>query len=220
MKGGETMSYFPFYMELEGVKGVVVGGGSVAAGKVEKLLPFGPELSVIAPEMDDRLLKLEKRMEHNAQKKAALSLIRRSVTQEDLADAFFVIAATDDKDVNAWISDYCRAHRILVNVADDREKCTFFFPALVKDGPLTIGISTDGNSPAAAAYVRKEIESKLPDGLGYTIELLGKLRPEVMKAGADQSERAEMLEKLFAYSIRKNNEVTFSELLDLLHGMK
>lgn len=212
------MGCFPFYMELQGTKGVIVGGGAVAARKAEKLLPFGPNLSVIAPVMDERLLRLEKNAD--VQKGAALSLIRRNVTLEDLADAAFVIAATDDGQVNAQISDYCRVNRIWVNVVDDREKCTFFFPALVKDGPLTIGISTDGNSPAAAAHVRKEIESKLPEGLGNTIELLGQLRPEVMKLGADQRERAGILEKLFAYSLRRNGEVTFSELMELLHGMK
>lgn len=214
------MGYFPFYVEVEGAKGVIVGGGAVAARKVEKLLPFGPRLSVIAPDMDDRLLRLEKRLGSNAQKGAALSLIRRRVTQEDLADAAFVIAATNDEQVNEQVSDYCRAHRILVNVVDDREKCTFFFPALVKDGPLTIGISTDGNSPAAAAHVRKEIGSKLPEGLGNMIELLGQLRPEVMKVSADQAVRAGILEKLFAYSLRRNGEVTYEELLELLHGMK
>ncbi|MDO4331559.1 MAG: bifunctional precorrin-2 dehydrogenase/sirohydrochlorin ferrochelatase [Eubacteriales bacterium] len=214
------MGCFPFYVELEGARGVIVGGGVVAFRKAEKLLPFGPALSVIAPEMDERFLRLEKRLGTGVQKGAALTLIQRRATQEDLADADFVIAATDDEQTNEWISDYCKAHRIPVNVVDDREKCTFFFPALVKDGPLTIGISTDGNSPAAAAHVRKEIESKLPEGLGNTIELLGQLRPQVRKISADQAERAGILEKLFAYSLRKNGEVTYAELLELLYGMK
>lgn len=60
MKVRVRMGCFPFYMELEGVRGVIVGGGVVAFRKAEKLLPFGPALSVIAPEMDERFFRLEK----------------------------------------------------------------------------------------------------------------------------------------------------------------
>lgn len=214
------MGYFPFFMEVEGAKGVIAGGGSVAARKVEKLLPFGPSLTVIAPEMEERILRLEKRLRMNREEKAKLFLECRKVEEADLADAAFVIAATDQEEVNAWISAYCKAHRIPVNVVDDREKCSFFFPALVKDGPLTIAISTDGKSPAAAAYVRREAAQKLPEGLGNTIELLGMLRSEVMEMDDDQAVRAGILEKLFAYCLRREGEVTLSELRQLLHGMK
>jgi len=214
------MGCFPFFVDIEGAKGVIVGGGKVAARKAEKLIPFGPALTVIAPGMDDHFFRLEKMLAQNRETGAKISLVQRKLTEEDLADAAFVIAATDDEAVNGQISEYCRKHRIPVNVVDDREKCTFFFPALAKDGPLTVGISTDGKSPAAAAYVRKEIEQKLPDGMGKTVELLGQLRPEVMELCDDQSERANILEKLFWYCLRREGDVTFSELRGLLHGMR
>lgn len=214
------MGYFPFFMEIEGAKGVIVGGGRVAARKVEKLLPFGPVLTVIAPGMDERILRLEKQMRRRNDGKAALVLVRREVEESDLEGAAFVIAATDAEKINARVSDYCREKKIPVNVVDDREKCTFFFPALVKDGPLTVGISTDGKSPAAAAYVRRETEQRLPEGLGNTIEMLGMLRSEVMAVSDDQTVRAGILEKLFSYCLRREGEVTLAELRELLHGMK
>ena len=65
-----------------------------------------------------------------------------------------MIAATDEEALNGRIAEYCQAAHIPVNVVDDREKCTFFFPALVKEGALTVGISTDGKSPAAASWLR------------------------------------------------------------------
>lgn len=214
------MGCFPFFVDIKGVKGVIAGGGRVAAGKAEKLAFFGPRLTVIAPEIDERFFRLEKLLEQKRELETKLFLVQRKLTEQDLADAAFVIAATDDEEVNAWVSEYCKEHKIPVNVVDDREKCTFFFPALAKDGPLTVGISTDGKSPAAAAYVRKEIEQKLPEGLGKTIELLGQLRPEVMESCGDQAVRANILEKLFWYCMRREGDVTLSELRDLLHGMR
>lgn len=214
------MGYFPFFMELEGARGVIVGGGKVAARKVEKLLPFGPKLTVIAPEMDGRIVQLDKMLKRRTGEKAALLLECRKANEQDLEGAAFVIAATDEEAVNGWVSEYCKEKKIPVNVVDDREKCTFFFPALVKDGPLTVGISTDGKSPAAASYVRKEIEHKLPEGLGSTIELLGMLREEVKAVSGDQAVRAGILEKLFFYCLRREGEVSLLELRELLHGMR
>lgn len=206
------MGYFPFFMEIEGKKGVIAGGGRVSARKVEKLLEFGPDLVVIAPAFADSLMRL-------CEKQASVTLVKRRVTEEDLSDAAFVIAATDEEAVNGQISEYCREHRIPVNVVDDREKCTFFFPALVKQGPLTVGISTDGKSPAGAAWVRCRLQRELPEGIGGAIELLGQLREEVLASCPGQEKRADILEKLFLYSLRREGEVTLEELRALLHGM-
>ena len=214
------MGYFPFFMEMEKAKGVIIGGGKVAARKVEKLIPFGPALTVIAPEIDNRIVQISEGLRRRAEEKATLALLYREAEECDLENAAFVIAATDEEAVNARVSRFCKNRNIPVNVVDDREKCTFFFPALVQDGPLTIGISTDGKSPAAAAYVRKEIEQKLPEGLGGTIELLGMLREEVKQVSDDQAVRAGILEKLFFYCLRREGEVSLSELGQLLHGLK
>ena len=166
------MGHFPFFMEIGGKKGMVVGGGRVAARKVEKLLPFGPVLTVIA--------------------------------------------ATDEEALNGRIAEYCQAARIPVNVVDDREKCTFFFPALVKEGALTVGISTDGKSPAAASWLRGKIAGMLPDGLGDTIDLLGQIRPMVMERVTQESDRKRILEKLFLYCLEKEGKAALEELAALL----
>lgn len=206
------MGYFPFFMEIAGKKGVIVGGGKVAARKVEKLLAFGPSLTVIAPRIDACARIREKLQQPDAA--ASLCLEERAVCMEDLADADFVIAATDDEPLNGRIADYCRAARIPVNVVDDRDKCTFFFPALVKEGPLTVGISTDGRSPAAASWVRQEISHMLPDGLGSIIDLLGQARPAVMELEAEETGRKELLQRMFLYCMEKRGQVTLAELKD------
>ncbi len=204
------MGHFPFFMEIEGKKGVIVGGGKVAARKVEKLLAFDPELTVIAPQIEECIRIQEKLL----QKDAAASLLfrERELRMEDLEGADYVIAATDEEALNGRIADYCRKHRIPVNVVDDSKKCTFFFPALVKEGPLTIGISTDGQSPVAASWTRKEISRMLPEGLGNVIDLLGRVRPMVLQVDEGEDVRKEILERMFFYCLEKEGKVTPEEL--------
>lgn len=206
------MGYFPFFMEIGGKKGVILGGGRVAARKVEKLLPFGPVLTCIAPAMEEELEQLSR-------SGADLTLVYREAREEDLDGACFVIAATDKEEVNAWAAGWCRERHIPVNVVDDREKCGFFFPALIQVGSLTIGISTDGKSPAAASFVRKTVEKELPEGLGNTIEILGRLRERVLELLPDQKERAACLEALFVYCRKRDFRVEEPELEGYLAGL-
>lgn len=206
------MGYFPFFMDIEGKKGVIVGGGAVAARKAEKLRDFGPRLVAVSPEFCGAFRKIARTY--------PVSLVERSFEPEDLEGAAFVVAATDDGAVNGRISDWCRRRGVPVNVVDDREKCTFFFPALVKEGALTVGISTDGKCPAASAFLREQVVRCLPEGIGAVIDLLGQLRPEVAEGIDRQTDRAQAMEKLFLYSLRRGGEVTLQELRDLLHGMR
>lgn len=199
------MGHFPFFMEIGGKKGVILGGGRVAARKVEKLLPFGPVLTCIAPAIEEELEQLSRSGE-------ALTFIYREACEEDLEGACFVIAATDKEEVNAWAAGWCRERHIPVNVVDDREKCSFFFPALIQEGPLTVGISTDGKSPAAASFVRKTMEQELPEGLGNTIEILGRLRERVLEFLPEQKRRAACLEALFVYCRKRDFKAEEPEL--------
>lgn len=204
------MGHFPFFMEIEGKKGVIVGGGKVAARKVEKLLAFHPALIVIAPRIEECMRIQKKLLPEDAA--ASLLFLERKFRIEDLNGADFVIAATNDETLNGSIADYCKKEKIPVNVVDDREKCSFFFPALVKDSSLTIGISTDGKSPVAASWVRKEISKAIPKDLGNIIDLMGRVRPLVMDSGMKESERKYIMEKMFLYCMEKEGEVTFEEL--------
>lgn len=204
------MGHFPFFMEIADKNGVIVGGGRVAARKVEKLLPFGPKLTVIAPRMEECLRSQE--TQPGEEGGAFLMLIERAFRMEDLKGADFVIAATDDEGLNGRISEYCKRERIPVNVVDDKEKCSFYFPALVREGNMTVGISTDGKSPAAAAWMRQEISRFIPQGLGQIIDLIGQIRPLVMDLCASESVRKEILEQMFRYCMEREGKVTLQEL--------
>lgn len=213
------MGYFPFFVELEGRHGVIVGGGKVAARKVEKLLMFDPDLTVIAPDIEACVRMQGEQLEKDGA--ASLHFEERDFLPGDLHGADFVVAATDDEALNGRIADICREKRIPVNVADDREKCTFYFPALVKDGPLTVGISTDGKSPLAASWVRREIAGMLPESIGNIIDLLGQIRPVVLEAEEEENGRKKLFEELFFYCmecVEKGRNVTAEELTYIVNS--
>ena len=185
------MGWFPFFIQLEGARGLLVGGGRVALRKAEKLLPFGAQLTVVAPCICPPLAALP-----------GLTLCRRAFADSDLSPApDFVIAATGDRALDRRIAALCRARRILVNVVDDPAACGFYFPALVQRGRLCIGISTGGASPTAAAWLRQKIEALLPPGFDGILDRLAARREAAKAEGGSEAKRAERLQQAFALEL-------------------
>ena len=185
------MGWFPFFIQLEGARGLLVGGGRVALRKAEKLLPFGAQLTVVAPCICPPLAALP-----------GLTLCRRAFADSDLSPApDFVIAATGDRALDRRIAALCRSRRILVNVVDDPAACGFYFPALVQRGRLCIGISTGGASPTAAAWLRQKIEALLPPGFDGILDRLAARREAVKAEGGSEAKRAERLQQAFALEL-------------------
>lgn len=203
-------------MDISGKRGVILGGGRVAAGKIAALLPFSPQLVCIAPIICG---EIESMAQACGEGPDGLRLIRRRARAEDLDGAFFVIAATDCQETNAWAARLCREQGILINAVDDRKNCSFYFPALVKRGPVTVGISTGGASPAAASWLRRKIQRMIPEGLQDTVERLGGLRERVTGSALPQKERAALLKQLFAFCERKDFQLTDGELDGLLETL-
>lgn len=185
------MGWFPFFIQLEGAHGLLVGGGRVALRKAEKLLPFGAQLTVVAPCICPPLAALP-----------GLTLCRRAFADSDLSPApDFVIAATGDRALDRRIAALCRTRRILVNVVDDPAACGFYFPALVQRGRLCIGISTGGASPTAAAWLRQKIEALLPPGFDGILDRLAARREAVKAESGSEVKRAERLQQAFALEL-------------------
>ena len=199
------MSYFPFFIDLEGKEGLVIGGGSVALRKVEKLLPYGPQPPVIAPEILPEIKKYE-----------GISCMEIPFTASALEGKSFVIAASDHMQVNHEAAHLCRERGILVNVVDDKEACTFLFPALVKRGELSVGISTGGASPSAAVYVKEQIDRLLPEDFGEIRDELAALRPLVMEKAA--KDRGAIFQKLFEHRLKAGVPLEEEVLRRILEG--
>lgn len=135
------MRYYPVFLNLDAQPCTVIGGGTVAARKVEGLLDAGASVEVIAPRLHPDLAALH----------AAGRIAWRAGTypEQALGELALVIAATDDTAVNRAVSEDCRARRIPVNVADAPELCSFILPAVVDRSPLKIAISSAGTSPSS-----------------------------------------------------------------------
>lgn len=213
------MSYFPFFIEIQGKKGVVIGGGKHAVYKVQKLLPFEPELTVIAPEMSEEMESLAEKKEQKTKMQntddrmaGSLTLCHRNWQESDLEGAAFVIAALSDTEENSRIAELCRAHHILVNVVDQPADCDFYFPAIVKDGPVTVAVSSDGKSPAATTYLRKKVENMMPEGIGAAVELLGAMRAELMEKIPDFKTRTAIFEKLLGKCLETGGQMSEKQL--------
>jgi len=205
------MGYFPFFIDISGKNGVIAGGTQAAADKVKKLLPFGVRLTVFAEAPEEEIKRLA------AAHSSAVSLVKRHVTEKDLEDAAFVITALSDKNENARIADWCQKRRILINVADQPEYCSFYFPGIVKDGTVTVAISTDGKSPAAAALLRQKVEEVMPEGIGNAAELLGQLRPQLLLLVPDGKLRARISKRMLAYCLEHADTVDEKQLRAYMH---
>lgn len=193
------MAYFPFFVDLEGQRGLIVGGGTVALRKAEKLLPYGPALTVVAPEPVSELAALP------------VELTRREFQPEDLDRADFVIAATDNEEENHRISALCQGRKIPVNVVDDKEACSFLFPALVRRGNLSVGVSTGGSSPTAAIWLKEQIEGLLPEQTEEILTWLEAQRPLLKEHLPDQRARAACFARLFAACLERGRPLTEEE---------
>ncbi len=195
------MKYFPINLDIAGRKCTVVGGGKVAARKVENLLECGGKVQVISPELTTGLQEL--------QQAKRIGWLQRQYRQGDLHGSFLVIAATDDELVQAEVFSEAEKNGLLINVADVPERCNFILPATVKRADLTISISTAGKSPALARQLRHKLEGMVGPEYGTLAEIMGLLRPDVLKQGRPHEENkiifATLLHEHFIEWIRQGN---------------
>ncbi len=182
------MTSFPIMLKLEGRTCVVVGAGRVAAAKVAGLLHHGAEVVVVAPKAVNWI--------REKARSGKLVWRRRAFSSRDVRGAFLVVAATNSAASNGAVFRACQARGVLCNVVDDPEHCDFFYPAVVRRGPLQIAISTEGNSPALAARLRKELERQFGPEWGPFVEHIGKLRQQFLSAGMPLESKRDQLAEL------------------------
>ena len=158
---------------------VVVGGGDVAEAKIPGLLEAGAKVRVIAPEVTEAISAWAK--------DGRLDWAPRKFGPGDLSGAFVVIAATSVLGVNQDVFHEADAQGILCNAVDDPERCHFYYPAVVRRGPLQIAISTAGFSPALAQRLRRELETQFGPEYETWLEWLGAVR-SALRADSDDPE--------------------------------
>ncbi len=204
------MAYFPLFVDMEGKRCLIVGGGSVAYHKVLVLKDYGPVIYVTAPKVNPELRQL---MEEEGEK---LFWLNRDFEESDLDQADFVVAGTSDELLNGRISLLCREKKIPVNVVDDQEKCSFIFPALIRDGDITVGISTAGSAPSIAQYLKKKLKEAIPAGLGALTRQLGSYRSLVKEEVDSSSLRMSIFKEMAEEGIRQGGTFTKEQAKELI----
>ncbi|KAG2041544.1 siroheme synthase [Suillus americanus] len=158
--------------QLKGKHVLIVGGGDVASGRVESVLAADARVTLISP--SNGLHTLTKSFLNGPYNVTYHDRLFGGV--EDLAGVDLVLTAIDDVAQSRVICGLCRELKIPVNVADIPESCDFYFGSQIRDGPLQIMISTNGNSPKLANIIRKKVEQSLPEHAGDAITRVGELR--------------------------------------------
>lgn len=187
------MAFFPFMIDISNKNCLVVGGGSIAFHKVKILTDFGVHIQVIAPKTCEAMQELAENNVHS------IELVERKFQEDDINGMDFVVAATDDKQLNCYISDLCMQKNILINSVDMPEVCSFIFPAMIKDKDMLIAVSSGGKSPAAAAYVKRKIRHCIPEYYGEMIETIGEYRAYILEHVDTAKKRKEIFNQLLEY---------------------
>jgi uroporphyrin-III C-methyltransferase/precorrin-2 dehydrogenase/sirohydrochlorin ferrochelatase len=176
------------FTRLAGRRCVVVGGGPVAERKARELHRAGARVTVVSPEVTSGLAALatDGEIDWHAERFA----------DAQLDDCWLVIAATDDRDTNQRVFAAAEQRQRLCNVVDDPALCSFIMPAVVHRHPVTIAVSSGGQAPVVARWVKGLIEATVPQRLGRLAELAGRWRGRVKTAIADLDERRRFWESV------------------------
>ena len=190
------MAYFPMFIEMEGMKCLIVGGGNVAFRKVLVLCDFGAIIKVVAGDICGSIKEICRDNEK-------ITCEEKCFSEDDLEGIELVVAATDDKQLNHDISVKCRERGIYINAVDQVEDCGFIFPSYVRERDVVGAFSSGGKSPVITQYLKECIRESLTPFLGETADFLGSLRPLVKERTKTEGERRQIYRTLLQMALEK-----------------
>lgn len=180
------MGYFPLCVDIRDKKVLLVGEGPQIRDKTEKLAHFG-----------------------------AVLLRCTCLKPEDLSDAVaFVVAGDLEPAESERVSTLCRIRGVPVNVVDQPALCTFFFPAIIARGDLTVSVSTGGRAPGASALIRQRIGELLPDETEVILDWIEDLR-ERLHATLSKANARVVLREATRLAFDMGRPLTDAEMMDI-----
>ena len=186
--------YYPVSLALEGRSCVVLGGGPLAAQKMQGLLGAGAHVTVIAAEAgaEIRLAGVDGRVR----------LVERDYRPGDLEGVWLAIDASGRDDINAAARREAEGRRVLLNVVDRAQLCDWIAPAIVRRGPLQVAVSTSGESPFLASALRRRLEQDLGEEWERFVSLVGHLRRRLREQGASMKRQEAVYTELLRSDVR------------------
>jgi len=186
---GHDKVFYPMFVDIEGRRCLVIGGGPVATEKTEKLLAHGAVVRLVSPEITPELAEMVAGGE-------VAEFHRRTYLPSDLEDIFLVIAATNLDAINRMIWQDAEALNLLCNVVDVPPLCNFIVPSIVRRGELAIAVSTGGASPVVAKHIRLQLEQTYGAEWEALVALLRDVRDELKLRYLDMPSRRDAVERL------------------------
>jgi len=167
------MAYFPAFLKLDNKKILIVGGGYIALEKLEHLLDFTKDISIVALDISSNMQKLidEHKLLHEI----------RSYKKGDISNFAVVIVAVDNIPLQGEIFLESKQYNCLCNSVDSVDYCDFIFPSYIKKDDLTIAISTSGASPAMAKHLRVYLQNLIPSSISDFLKEMKNLRKTLPK---------------------------------------
>lgn len=203
------MKLLPVALRVEGLRILVVGGGTIALRKASTLLECGAHVVIVAPWLCEELQALRWQFEYS----------EREFSQRDLENCTLVFVCTNNEKLNAQIAEQARARNLWCQVASDASQSTLHSAATVRRDKICIGITTGGGSPALAKRLKEEVENCVGGEWARLLELIDEQR-EILKLNVEtQSERAQfwrsLLESKVLSLLREGKE---EEALEAYHS--
>jgi uroporphyrin-III C-methyltransferase/precorrin-2 dehydrogenase/sirohydrochlorin ferrochelatase len=166
----------PAFLKLESRRVVLVGGGRVAASKLDGLLQAGAEVTVVAPQILPEI------------KQRGVTVCERAFEDADLDEAWWVVAAAP-ADVNRTVRAAADRRRIFVNAVDDPRHATAYLGGVIRRGDVTVAISTNGRAPALAGLLREALDAWLPVHLERWLAAADEARRQWKSEGTPMEDR-------------------------------
>src|SRR4051812_8940050 len=171
---------YPVFLKLDGLEVVVVGGGQVAAGKLDGLLAAGAKVTVIAPQICDAIRARD------------VATIEAEFRPAHLAGARWVVAAATPE-INRDVALAAAERGLFVNAVDDTGNASAYLGGVIRRGPVEIAISTGGLAPALAGLLREALDAILPVELDRWIAVATAARHDWKRDGVPMPERRPLL---------------------------
>ena len=166
-----TMKYFPIFLTGDNINALIIGGGEVAARKIELLIKSTHQIQIVSATLSGSVQHLIK--EHQ------LTWHPHNYKPHMMDGINLVIAATDSEDINAQVQQEAKNINILVNVVDQPELCSYITPSIIDRSPMIVAISSSGSAPILVRMLREQIEKMMPQKYGLLAEFSFKFRDHV-----------------------------------------
>jgi len=178
-----STALYPVFLKLAGLPVVVVGGGPVAAGKLDGLLVAGAHVTVVAPEITGAIKALEGKQ---------VRLVKRAFVAADLDGARWVVAAAPPG-VNLQVAAAAAARGLFVNAVDDTDAASAYLGGVIRRGDVEVSISTGGTAPALAGLLREALDALLPAELERWVDVAKRARADWKRTNVPITQRRSLL---------------------------